>query len=141
MKEPKKAIAYYDEFAPEYDKLASEYYWLSPKVMFGMLYEYTKPNDKILDIGIGTGLSSCPFKSVGMDVFGIDGSTKMLEICKSKGISNDLRQVDLENEDLPYQDNFFEMIIANGVLYFLANIEHVLSEAVRVLKFGGKVMY
>ncbi|WP_456324107.1 class I SAM-dependent DNA methyltransferase [Desulfonauticus submarinus] len=137
MKPPKKAIEYYDEFAPEYDKLAIDYYWFSPKVMFGMLFDKICPNQKLLDIGIGTGLSSEPFKKMGMEIYGVDGSSEMLKICKRKNIAIDLQKIDLENSRLKYEDEFFDMVIANGVLYFLANIENVLAESVRVLKHNG----
>ena len=137
MKGPRKAIDYYNEFAQEYDKLAKEHYWLSPRVMFGILFDYIKAGQKLLDIGIGTGLSAEPFKRMGLEIYGVDGSKEMLKICKKKGITSNLIQIDLETELLPYEDNFFDIVIANGVLYFLSNLENVLNEAVRVLKPSG----
>ncbi len=137
MKPPKKAIDYYDSFAPEYDQLAGDFYWFSPKVMFGMLFEKIKKNNKLLDIGIGTGLSSELFAKMGMDIYGVDGSVEMLKICASKKIAKKLDVIDLEAGHLNYKDEFFDMIIANGVLYFLKNIENILSESVRVLNNKG----
>ncbi len=137
MKSPRKAIDYYNEFAPEYDKLAEEYYWLSPRVMFGIMFKYIQPDHKLLDIGIGTGLSSEPFKRMGLKIYGVDGSEEMLHLCSKKGITSNLVQINLENESLPYEDNFFDIVIANGVLYFLSNIENILGEAIRVLKPTG----
>ena len=137
MKPPKKAIDYYNEFAPEYDKLSSDYYWYSPKVMFGMLFDKIKVNDKLLDIGIGTGLSSEPFRKMDMVIYGVEGSIEMIKICKRKNICKQLDQIDLEDGRLNHEDGYFDMVIANGVLYFLPNIENILTESVRVLKNNG----
>ena len=116
MKPPKKAIDYYNDFAPEYDRLANDYYWFSPKVMFGMLFDRIKRKDKLLDIGIGTGLSSEPFRKMGMEIYGVDGSVEMLKICKNKNISEHLDAIDLEVSQLKYKDEYFDMVIANSVL-------------------------
>ena len=38
--------------------------------------------DRLLDIGIGTGLGSLPFAKTGLEIFGIDGSGEMLKCLK-----------------------------------------------------------
>jgi len=48
-----------------------------------MCFEYVNPQDRLLDIGLGTGLGSLPFAKTGLEIFGIDGSGEMLKICKS----------------------------------------------------------
>ena len=42
----------------DYDKKAEEYDWRGPEVAFGLAYAFVNPGESILDIGIGTGLSS-----------------------------------------------------------------------------------
>jgi hypothetical protein len=44
--------------AAAYDARAQEYDWRGPEVAFGLSYRYVQPGESLLDIGIGTGLSS-----------------------------------------------------------------------------------
>ena len=68
------------EFAEGYDKQSLKYGWLGPEILFGLSYEYLNPGNTMLDIGIGTGLSSIPFHKAGLKIFGVDRSDEMLKI-------------------------------------------------------------
>jgi len=102
-----------------------------------MVYEYLKTDDKILDIGIGTGLSATAFHKAGLEIYGLDYSDEMLEACKQKNIAADLRQFDLNNTPLPYQTNYFNHVSANAVLYLIPQLDALFSEISRVLKKTG----
>lgn len=43
----------------------------------------------------------------------------------------------LENYDIPFDDNYFDLIIALGVLHHMPKISHVIREIYRVSKYGG----
>lgn len=102
---PQTALNHYRVFASEYDKLSKKHDWYSPEILFGLVFEYLNKNKKLLDIGIGTGQSSIPFKKIGINIYGIDGSSKMLEFCKKKNFTKELKLVDLDRENIPYKDN------------------------------------
>lgn len=127
-----------DEFAKNYDGSVKKQNWFGAEILFGMLYEFIKPNEKILDIGIGTGLSASLFKQAGLKVYGLDYSNEMLDVCRHKEIAVDLIQFDLNNTPLPYQTNFFNHISANAVLYFIPDLTTLFAEINRVLKNNGK---
>ncbi len=135
------AIEYYNNFALEYDQLAREYHWQSPNILFGIMYDYIEPNKKILDVGIGTGLSAKPFKKHGLKVYGIDGSEKMLDICRKKSLADEIQLCDLEKEKINFPDNYFDFIISNGVLYLISNLDNFFSESLRLLKPGGYLAF
>ena len=59
-----------------------------------MIFEFLKMKDKVLDIGIGTGLSVIDFHALGLDVYGLDYSNRMLEVCSQKNIAVDLKLFD-----------------------------------------------
>jgi demethylmenaquinone methyltransferase / 2-methoxy-6-polyprenyl-1,4-benzoquinol methylase len=99
----------------------------------------------ILDVATGTGdfaieaLSLKPEKVIGVDI-----SEGMMEVGRRKMLEKkvdgiiDLRLGDSEN--LPFEDNFFDaVIVAFGVRNF-ENLERGLSEMLRVVKPGGKVV-
>ena len=87
---------------------------------------------KGLEIGVGTGR----FASV-LDISdGIDPSTKMAIIAKSRGIN-----VKIGNgENLPYKDKEFDYILIAITICFVQEPEKVISEAKRVLKNKGKII-
>ena len=48
----------------DYDFQARQNHW-HPEVLFGLCYEYLHSGDRLLDIGIGTGLGAEPFARAG----------------------------------------------------------------------------
>ncbi|MGD9161215.1 MAG: hypothetical protein PVG39_22555, partial [Desulfobacteraceae bacterium] len=68
----------YKEQADSYDSQAREYNSYTHDVIFGVSFEYVKASEKLLDIGIGTGLASINFSRLGLRVFGLDSSQEML---------------------------------------------------------------
>ena len=54
-----------------YDRQAHAHHW-HPEALFGLVYEYLRPGDHLLDAGIGTGLASQTFAKAGVQVFGFD---------------------------------------------------------------------
>lgn len=132
-----KNLFFNNEFAEKYDESVQKQKWYGAEILFGMIYEYIKPKEKILDIGIGTGLSASAFHHTGLEVYGLDYSNEMLELCKQKNIAVELRQFDLNNTPLPYQSNFFNHISANAILYFLAELDALFFEISRIMKVKG----
>ena len=126
-----------DESSENYDRLARKYSWYSPEVLFGLCFEYIQPSERLLDIGIGTGLGSFPFAKAGLLVSGLDISLEMLNIVRSKGITADLKQFDIRVNPWPYPDGFFDHMVACGVLHFMDDLTPIFLEAARVLKPGG----
>jgi len=90
------------DYADEYDNLAYQSESHSAEIVFGLLFEYIQPGQNLLDIGIGTGLSAVLFKKYGLNIYGLDNSLEMLEVCEKKNIAVDLKLFDLNNKTLPY---------------------------------------
>ena len=128
-------LNYNHGFASEYDSLVRETESYGAQIMFGLLFEYVKKGDILLDLGIGTGLSSLPFYQIGLKIYGIDISEDMLAICRKRKIAENLKIHNL-NDRLPY-DNQFDHIISVGVFHFFRNLEHFFEESRRLLKKGG----
>jgi len=129
-------IETHDNDAPNYDKQAKEWGW-NPEVIFGLMYQFIKPGQKLLDIGIGTGLCSVPFHKAGLKVSGFDGSAEMLEICRYKRICTDLKQHEMETIPWPYGNGSFDHAICGGVLHFFGELELFFNEVAHLLKPKG----
>jgi predicted TPR repeat methyltransferase len=127
----------HDKYAKEYDDQIRNYNCYIAEVLFGLSYEFVKNGETLLDVGIGTGISSQLFYLAGLQVFGIDGSTEMLNICKQKRIARELIEHDLLVFPWPYQDNMFNHLICCGVFHFIGVLDKIFKEISRVQKKDG----
>ena len=110
--------------------------WFGPEVVFGLSYTFVKPDQSMLDIGIGTGLSSDLFRKAGLRVHGIDISPQMLDACRSKGLT-ELALHDLTKTPYPFQAESMDHAVCTGVLNFFSDLSPVFKETNRILRPGG----
>ena len=127
----------YKNSADYYDDQVKEYGSFSHDVLFGMSYEYVKAGEKIIDLGIGTWLASIKFSEMGLQVYGIDNSEEMLNVCRTKSFAKDLLNHNLLIDPLPFDTNSFDHAVSCGVFHFFADLTNIFSEAVRLIKPGG----
>ena len=96
----------------------------------------------VLDVGCGTGVLSLLLSRMGHTVTGIDISIGMLQRAKDRANSLNLI-IDFrigDAEDLPFEDEFFDMVINRHLLWTLSDPKRAIREWERVLKPGGRVM-
>lgn len=96
---------------------------------------------KVLEVGIGTG-ANFPFYTDKISVVGIEPSLDMLKQAE-KNLQKSKTSVELFHsyaEDLPFEDNTFDTVIATLVLCSVKDLDKSLIEMNRVLKKGGKVI-
>ncbi|MBU0971825.1 MAG: methyltransferase domain-containing protein [Proteobacteria bacterium] len=92
-----------------------------------------KKGQRILDIGCGTGMSLLPLLEKGLNLTGLDPSPYMLDLADKRLGS----QVDLHRgmaEDLPFDDNSFDMALLFTSLEFTDRPAKAIEEACRVAK-------
>ncbi|MGN0143713.1 MAG: class I SAM-dependent methyltransferase [Clostridium sp.] len=95
---------------------------------------------KILDVGCGTGnvlMRLVPNKDLSL--YGLDISEKMIEIAK-KNLGNKVELKVGDSEYMPWDDNYFDVIVCNASFHHYPNPEKVLSEMKRVLKDNGTLI-
>lgn len=125
------------ESAVSYDQQAQQSNWLGPQVVFGLTYEFVRPGEWLLDLGIGSGLSSILFHRAGLRVYGLDGSREILAVCAAKGFAADLKCHDLRDLPLPYPDGFCKHAVSVAVLNSFEDLGGIFAEAARLLQPGG----
>ncbi|MCE5221634.1 MAG: MerR family transcriptional regulator [Clostridium sp.] len=99
-------------------------------------------NARILEIGCGTGKLWFKNKESiykNLDITLSDFSKSMLKIAKDKlkDIDYDFKYEEINVENIPYEDESFDIVIAEHMIYFASDIEKALSEIKRVLTCGG----
>lgn len=92
---------------------------------------------RFLDIGCYDGKLSLYFSSIlnTKEVYGVDKSKKAVASAKEKGIK--AYELDLDEENLPFEDNYFDTILCGEVIEHLFDPDHLLDETYRVLKDDG----
>jgi ubiquinone/menaquinone biosynthesis C-methylase UbiE len=91
---------------------------------------------KILDIGCADGRLVIELSKLGIESYGIDGSTYILNQANPK-IKNRLLQVNL-NEKFPFEDNHFDGITSLHTIEHVHNLDNFMKELFRIMKEGGK---
>ncbi|WP_230741945.1 class I SAM-dependent DNA methyltransferase [Methanooceanicella nereidis] len=127
----------HDVSAKYYDSMSELVENRGHEVLFGLTYEYIGPEEMILDIGIGTGLSSYLFHKAGLKVYGIDNSEEMLKACKEKGFVKEIKTYDLISGNWPYADSQFDHAVCCGVFHFFQDLDIFFKETSRLLKKDG----
>jgi hypothetical protein len=93
-------------------------------------------SQKILDIGCADGRLVMELSNLGIESYGIDGSTYILNQANTK-IKNRLFQVNL-NGKFPFEDNHFDGIISLHTIEHVHNLDNFMNELSRILKEEGK---
>lgn len=104
-----------------------------------------KKNDKILDLGTGTGYIAFPLAEqyrtstvIGLDI--VTETLKRNAIKAEKSNISNLQFISYEGNIFPFSDNSFDIIIARYTLHHFPNIMQSFKEIYRILKPNGKLI-
>lgn len=106
-----------------------------------LIDKYLQPDDGVLDAGCGSGIFSFYIAKKGNKVTAIDGSEKMIGLCKKK--MDDYENIDLKFliERLPFNDvsslGKFDFIISSSVLEYITEYDHCLDDFKKLLNTNG----
>lgn len=96
---------------------------------------------KVLELGCGNGLLWAKNKEVikqSLDITLSDLSEGMLQSAKENINNPNIKYQIIDVQDIPYEDESFDVVIARHMLYHVPDIDKALSEIKRVLKPNGK---
>lgn len=106
-----------------------------------------QPGERILDVGCGPGVTLTEVAlRVGArtKVTGIDVSEPMLQGARKRAASLGLQNVEVQTGDaekLPFPDGSFDAVLCVQVLEYCKDPSRVLTEATRVLRPRGRVLF
>ncbi len=96
-----------------------------------------KKGTRFLDLGCGGGGASVLANERGAQVSGLDAAEALINIARDRVPGGDFRVGDLE--ELPYDDNGFDVAFASMSIIFATNPSIALREMGRVIVLGGRV--
>jgi len=142
MSKIKKEIKLHEKIVKDYDKRHhyefSKYYhhyWNNQIIKM----TNADKNACVLDYGCGTGILLEDLVKKYSQVYGIDVSPDMIKRIKIN--NNNLKSINVTcGENLPFKDNFFNVIFCRGSLHHVENLEKGISEIFRVLKNEGELI-
>jgi ubiquinone/menaquinone biosynthesis C-methylase UbiE len=137
-----------DRVRGRYDRISSYYdlmEFLLEKVVFSrwrrMVFD-SVDGVSILEVGVGTG-KNFEFYPVGKPITAIDFSRGMLKKARDKAGKKGLKVhlVEMDVQDLQFNDQSFDTIVATFVFCSVPDAIKGLKEIKRVCKRGGKVVF
>lgn len=133
----------FDHYATVYDQhLTQQLKYQAPHALFDRVASalYPEPNSLvILDLGCGTGLAGALFAPYAKRLIGVDISSNMIELARTKHLYHELITADLETALA--QQQAIDLIIAADVFPYLGDLHSVFSLAYQALKPGGMLAF
>ena len=123
----------YARYARQYDE--REKFWDSFEHDKLMPYIQAAKGKKVLDAGAGTGRITIRLHNAGAEVTALDISPDMLKILGEKEPA--IEKVEGDMEDMPFEDDSFDMIFSSLAIVHLKKLDTFLDECYRILKDDG----
>ena len=134
----KELITYYNKFNED-KRLNTKHGQIEFLTSIKYIEKYLKNNDKIIDIGAGTGKYSEYFNNKGYDITAVELVKHNLRIIEKKGIKSFLGNATNLSK---FEDESFDIVILFGPMYHLISFDEkikALKEAKRITKTGGYI--
>jgi ubiquinone/menaquinone biosynthesis C-methylase UbiE len=132
MREFYETSATYKELLAAHDETYLRHY-------VELVIRYAPSGSRILDLGCGNGISSRLLNQADFDVVGTDISALFLEEAQ-EWENPKLRYKVCDVLELPFENNSFDVICSNELIEHLPDVETALTEMIRVVRKGGKVV-
>jgi phosphatidylethanolamine/phosphatidyl-N-methylethanolamine N-methyltransferase len=138
--QPDAVRAAYRRYAPVYDTLFGPV--LQPGRNAVMQALGCLPGERVLEVGVGTGLS-LPLYPDYVRLTGIDMSSEMLDKARTRIARRNLTNVDalleMDAENMTFPDGAFDRVVAMYVVSVVEQPARLLHELKRVCRPGGEI--
>lgn len=127
----------YSLIAPLYDRFFARPLEEGHHLIGDLIYD--NPHKKILEVGIGSGLTLEHVED--HDFTGVDINEEMLYEAQVKALGrHNIQLFQMDAENLEFPNNQFDIVMAPSVLSAVAHPMEVFEEMIRVTRPGGKIV-
>ena len=136
MSKPKN---FWDNASKNYDKTEERFEYIHHKSRENTK-KYLEKNNVVLDYGCGTGTTACEIANDVKEIYGIDISTKMIEISKGKAAKRNIENITFAEGDIfdkKLKNESFDRILAFNMLHTIPNPEDAVQRINELLKPDG----
>ncbi len=126
---------YYDEISEGYEELHRDEQLKKLSFIKHKLEEYDllfTPEDSLLDVGCGSGLTTRFWEFIGCKRTGLDPARKLLEKARSKDLGSHYDLAAAEN--IPFPNSSFDVVISVTAIQNFHDVEKGLLEMKRVAR-------
>jgi len=129
----------YDEFEADYYfkafKRFPTKFWHTKRVELLLNLMGTLENQRVLDLGCNVGILTNLLVERGAEVKGLDLSISTLSL--GKKVHRRISFIRGDGENIPFKERSFDSVICVEVLEHVPKPQHLIDQALRVLKPGG----
>ena len=131
--------------APQYDRINDlQSFWMHRawKRRLVKMAE-VKPGERALDVCCGTGDIAVALAKAGAETTGFDFSKPMLAVAEQRNLKSEISNLKFTQGDaqnLPFEDQSFDVVTVGYGLRNLSSWQHGLEEMYRVAKPGGRLL-
>ena len=104
-----------------------------------LLLAEARPGERVLDLGCGAGRFVAALRDAGADPVGVEIASGALERARAVAPGADLRLL-AEDGSIPLEHGSVDLVWCSEVLEHVADGAHLLQEARRVLRPGGRLL-
>ena len=129
-------------YTAEYFKSIEQYRYEAEPEIFAFAQFSRWHNKKVLEVGIGAGTDFVQWVRSGAQAYGIDLTEEAVRNTTARLALEGLTAREIlvaDAEQLPYQDESFDLTYSWGVIHHSPDTEKCLSEMIRVTKPGGTI--
>jgi len=141
LEDKSRARLFYKYLSKVYDRV-NPFIWNEESRSEALALLDIEPDDRVLDVGCGTGFATEGLLAHVETVHGLDQSAHQLEQAYAKfgKTAGPVRFARGDAERLPYRDDTFDVVWSSGSIEYWPNPVEGLRELRRVAKPGGQVL-
>jgi SAM-dependent methyltransferase len=128
--------AYYESFWEDAPQDPEPWAWARRRAL---LLGEARHGERVLDLGCGTGRFVAALRDAGADAVGVELAETALRRARENAPGADLRLVEPDGS-LPLDHGSFDLVWCSEVLEHVPDTAHLLLEARRVLRSGGRLL-
>ncbi len=140
LEDKSRARLFYKYLSKVYDRV-NPFVWTEEMRDEAVAMLDLEPDDRVLDVGCGTGFGTAGLLEHVEEVHGLDQSEHQLAQATAKfGVDGSVRFYRGDAERLPFPDDSFDVVWSSGSIEYWPNPVATLAELRRVARPGGTVL-